>query len=171
MEEIKIRFAVPEDAEKLLAIYAPYVRETAITFEYDVPSAEEFEERIRGTLARYPYLVAESGGEILGYAYAGVFKARAAYDRSVEVSVYVKRGARRNGIGRRLYEALEEELKSRGILNLYACIAYTEHDDEYLTADSVRFHEHMGYVLAGRFHRCGFKFERWYDMVWMEKLF
>lgn len=87
---IKIRSANIDDAETLLSIYKPYIENTAITFEYDVPSVEEFSGRIRGTLEKYPYLVLESAGEILGYCYASVFKGRAAYSRSVETSIYVK---------------------------------------------------------------------------------
>lgn len=98
--DISIRVATPEDAEELLAIYAPYVENTAITFEYTVPSVAEFRQRIENTLNNYPYLVAVSQGEIVGYAYAGEFKAREAYAYSVETSVYVKQGMTRGGIGR-----------------------------------------------------------------------
>lgn len=167
-----IRVAREEDAAALLEIYTPYVLETAITFEYDVPSVEEFAGRIRHTLERYPYLVAEDeSGELLGYAYASPFHARPAYDWAVETSIYVARGAHRQGVGRRLYEALEQCLKEQGILNLYACIASPRQEaDPHLSKDSIRFHEHMGYRLIGEFHQCGYKFDRWYDMVWMEKM-
>lgn len=166
---VTIRIAREEDAPALLHIYAPYVKDTAITFEYDAPSEAEFRARIRRVQERYPYLVAESGGEVLGYAYVGAFKERAAYDWAVETSVYVDRARRRDGVGGRLYARLEECLRVQGILNLNACIAYPEPEDEYLTQDSVKFHERLGYRMAGRFHRCGYKFGRWYDMVWMEK--
>ena len=165
-----IRPAVPEDAARLLEIYAPYVEKTAITFEYDVPTEEEFRGRIERIRARYPYLVIERGGVIMGYAYAGVFKDRAAYDRSCEMTIYLDRGAAGAGLGRKLYEALEEELKAKGILNLYACIGVPEEDDEYLDHNSEQFHEHMGYTKIGTFHQCGFKFGRWYNMIWMEKM-
>ncbi|MBQ8514258.1 MAG: N-acetyltransferase [Ruminococcus sp.] len=157
------------DAEELLAIYAPYVENTAVTFEYDVPSAEEFTERIRSTLTRYPYLAAVEDGKITGYAYAGAFKSRSAYDWSAEVSIYVKKGHHGQGIGRMLYAALEDRLRRQNIVNLYACIASTETEDGSLTRDSIRFHERMGYRLVGEFRKCGCKFGRWYDMVWMEK--
>lgn len=166
---ITLRFAEENDAEELLGIYAPYVRETAITFEYDVPEVDEFRERIRKTLAKYPYIAAERDGEIVGYAYAGEFKSRAAYDWAVETSIYVKRGMGRGGIGKKLYCALENVLRAQNILNVNACVAYPEPDDEYLTKNSVRFHEHLGYRFVGRFNKCGFKFGRWYDMVWLEK--
>ena len=109
-DEIKIRTATPEDAEALAAIYAPYVENTSITFEYTVPSVEEFAERIRHTLARYPYLVAEKSGIPIGYAYASAFKGRAAYDWSVETSIYVSQNLRSSGVGSLLYQKLEEYL-------------------------------------------------------------
>ena len=165
-----IRHAVPEDAARLLEIYAPYVEETAITFEYDVPTTEEFRERIEHIRARYPYLVIERGGVIQGYAYAGVFKDRAAYDRSCEMTIYLARDAVGGGLGRKLYEALEEVLRAKGMLNLYACIGVPEQDDEYLDHNSEQFHEHMGYRKVGTFHQCGYKFGRWYNMIWMEKM-
>ena len=165
-----IRQAEPRDAPELLKIYAPYVKETAITFDYDVPTEMEFARRIERTQEKYPFLVAVEGNSILGYAYAGVFKDRAAYDWAAETTVYVDRDARGRGCGRALYAALEEELKKRGIRNAYACIAYADKEDETLTHASPRFHEALGYALCGRFHRCGYKFGRWYDMIWMEKL-
>lgn len=167
---VVIRSVVPTDAETLLAIYAPYVEKTAITFEYEVPSVDEFRKRIEHTLERYPYLVAECSGEAVGYCYAGVFKGRSAYDWAVETTIYIAEGWHGMGIGRMLYDELEAALKRKNIVNLYACIAYTEIEDEYLTLGSVRFHERCGYRLIGRFHQCGYKFRRWYDMVWMEKM-
>lgn len=166
---ISIRTATEDDAEELLAIYAPYVEQTAITFEYDVPSEDEFRKRISHTLEKYPYLVAEENGKIAGYAYVSPFKERAAYDWSVETSIYVDMAQKRKGIGRLLYDRLEEILKKQGILNVNACIGYPQIDDEYLTKDSVHFHERLGYHMVGTFHQCGYKFGRWYDMVWMEK--
>ena len=165
-----IRMATKEDAGRLLEIYGYYVRDTAVTFEYDVPSLTEFKDRIAATLEKYPYLVLEEDGIILGYAYAGVFKDRAAYSRSCETTVYVERGSRGGGRGRALYEALEQALRERGILNMYACIGDPVEEDEYLTRDSERFHQRMGFSKVGTFHRCGFKFGRWYNMIWMEKI-
>ena len=164
-----IRPVTPGDAAALAAIYAPYVEGTAITFEYDVPPAEEFARRIAHTLEHYPYLAAERDGTILGYAYAGPFGSRAAYDWTTELSVYLRMDCRGGGIGTQLYHALEEALKKRGFRSAEACIAYIDPEDEYLTQGSVRFHERLGYRMVGRFDKCAYKFGRWYDMVWMEK--
>lgn len=168
-ESIEIRAADTKDAEELLDIYAPYVKNTAITFEYEVPSIEEFRERIRRTLKKYPYLIAGLNGESVGYAYASAFHERAAYNWAAEVSIYVKQEKKGLGIGGRLYERLEQILGRQGILNLNACIAWPQEEDEYLTRDSVNFHRHLGYQWVGEFHQCGYKFNRWYNMVWMEK--
>ena len=167
---ITIRTATLSDAQALLNIYAPYVEHTAITFEYDVPSVEEFAFRIKNTLQKYPYLVAEKNGRLLGYAYASPFHERPAYDWAVETSIYVDQNIKHQGIGRRLHDALEDALRSQGILNMNACIAYPPEEDEYLDRSSVEFHTHMGYRLVGEFYKCGYKFHRWYNMVWMEKL-
>lgn len=167
---LTLRIAREDDAPALLAIYAPYVTHTAITFEYDVPTIEEFASRIVHTLARFPYLVAQKDGEIVGYAYASPLKSRAAYTWAVETSIYVRGDQKRGGVGRALYDALEAILRLQGVTNLNACIATPQAEDEYLTLDSVAFHERLGYRLIGEFRQCGYKFKRWYNMVWMEKL-
>ena len=165
-----IRIASPKDAGRLLEIYRPYVERTAVSFEYAVPGLEEFDGRIARTLERYPYLIAEDETGIVGYAYAGAFKEREAYRHGVELSVYVDWNRRRAGVGKRLYAALEEWLAKQNVHVLYACIACTDReDDPYLSADSPLFHEKLGFRYAGRFENCGYKFDRWYDMVWMEK--
>lgn len=168
LDNIKIRRARPEDAPELLKIYAPYVENTAITFEYAVPTLVDFKGRIEHTLKKYPYLAAERDGELLGYAYTGAFKERAAYDWSVETSIYVRQDCKGLGLGRRLYAALEAVSRLQNVLNLYACIAYPKIEDEYLTRNSVEFHSHLGFKLVGEFHDCAYKFGRWYNMVWME---
>jgi len=160
MSEIKIRNADINDAERLLQIYAYYVMNTAISFEYEVPSLSEFQNRMRHTMEKYPYIVIEKGGIIQGYAYAGTFKGRAAYDWSCETTIYLDHNARKCGLGRKLYEALEAALKEMGILNLYACIGYPEMEDEYLNRNSAQFHEHLGFAKIGEFHQCGYKFGR-----------
>lgn len=170
-ETVTIRIADSKrDGEQLLEIYTPYVTDTAISFEYETPSLKEFQNRIQCTLEHFPYLVAEMEGRILGYAYATAFKNRAAYDWSVETTVYVRMGCHRSGIGRRLYQALEEILKKQNILNANACIAYTGQLCPYLPEGSEKFHLSMGYQRAAFFTKSGYKFGTWYDMIWMEKL-
>ena len=170
MSGFAIRIAAPGDAAAVREIYRWYVENTAVTYDYETPSEEEFAERIGHTLKFYPWLIAEADGAIVGYAYAGRFHSRAAYDRCAELSIYLSPDKRRRGMGSALYTALEETLKQMGILNLYACIASPPEPDEYLTDASERFHERMGFRRNGVFHSCGYKFGRWYDMIWMEKL-
>lgn len=168
-DKITLRVATAGDAAALLEIYAPYVLETAISFEQTVPSEADFRARIESTLAAYPYLVAERDGVILGYAYTSRFHPRRSYDLSAETSIYVRRDTRGHGVGKALYAAIETISKAQNIQNLYACIAYAEPEDAHLQNDSARFHEHMGYALTARFRRCACKFDTWYDMIWMEK--
>lgn len=165
-----IRMATEADAEDILKIYAPYVTNTAITFEYDVPSAMEFSRRIRDTLQMYPYIVMLEKNRIIGYAYASAFKQRAAYKWSVETTVYLKQDYRGNGLGKKLYLALEDILRHQNIINLNACIAYTSSEDAHLDNTSMAFHEHLGYTKVAHFTKCGYKFGTWYDMIWMEKM-
>ena len=167
---IVIRNARLDDVRRLLEIYAYYVEHTAITFEYDVPSFTEFQRRMENIKKKYPYLVIEQDGVIQGYAYAGSFVGRAAYDWSCELTICLSHTARKCGLGRKLYEALECELRAMGILNLYACIGYPVTEDEYLTKNSAEFHAHLGFSKVGEFNRCGYKFGRWYNMIWMEKM-
>ena len=155
MEELTIRTATEKDAAALLDIYRPYVERTAITFEYEVPTLEEFRQRICHTLEKYPYLVAEAAGEIVGYAYLSAFHPRAAYQWCAETSIYVNTDKKKMGIGGRLYGALEQIAKEQGILNLNACIAVPEQDDEYLTSNSESFHKHLGYRIITNKDRKG----------------
>ncbi|MCI9162492.1 MAG: GNAT family N-acetyltransferase [Lachnospiraceae bacterium] len=170
INEVKIRVAATEDAEELLEIYRPYVEKTAISFEWDVPGLEEFQARIEKTLKKYPYLVAEKKGRLVGYAYTGPFVGRAAYAWGAEVSIYLKENQRKMGIGKKLYQAIEDISRAQNIKNLNACIGSPETEDEYLTKNSIEFHTHMGYRMVGEFYKCGYKFGRWYNMVWMEKI-
>ncbi|MCF0238271.1 MAG: N-acetyltransferase [Sphaerochaetaceae bacterium] len=165
-----IRKAILEDAKAILDIYSPYVEKTAISFEYETPSLEDFKKRVASTLLRYPYFVAQEGNEITGYAYGGVFKGRAAYDHCCEISVYVRKDKRRNGVGKALYNAMFESLKVMGIKNVYAIVAFPIKEDRFLTLDSVRFHEKMGFTTVGHLNKCGFKFGSYYDVLYMEKI-
>lgn len=170
MSHFKFRKAELKDAESILSIYKYYVEKTAITFEWTNPSVEEFRSRMEKTLKKYPYIVAEQNGEIVGYAYTGSFVGREAYDWSVETTIYLKENIRGKGLGRKLYQLIENISKAQNIVNLYACIGYPEEDDEYLTKNSAQFHEHLGFKLIGKFEKCGYKFNRWYHMVWMGKI-
>ena len=160
--KMNIRFATPSDAATLLAIYAPYVENTAITFEYEVPTIEDFANRIEKTLEKYPYLVAEEDGLILGYAYASTYYARAAYDWAVELSVYVSQDARGKGVGSKLYDELEDLLDQMGYMHFLACISLPNED-------SIAFHTKRGYKQVAHFPKIGYKFERWHDIVWLQK--
>lgn len=159
---IEIRNAQVEDAANLVAIYAPYVEKTAITFETQVPAVEDFANRIEKTLKKFPYLVAVEEGQIVGYAYASTYYARAAYDWTVEMSVYVQKEARGKGIGSLLYTALEEELTARGFKNFLACIALPN-------PASIALHEKRGYQQVAHFKKVGYKFGTWHDIVWLQK--
>lgn len=172
-----------EDAVHLLNIYDYYVRETAVSFEWETPSLEEFVGRMKHIRERYPYLVAVDRGAVAGYAYAQPFVERTAYDWTCELTIYLDPQVCRRGLGRLLYEALEQRLRAMGILDLYACIGVPHvegriklnptgsHalDDPHLSWDSPRFHEHLGFREVGHFDKCGYKFGRWYDMIWMGK--
>ena len=159
---MNIRLATPSDAATLLAIYGPYVDNTAITFEYEVPTIEDFATRIEKTLEKYPYLVAEEDGLILGYAYASTYYARAAYDWAAELSVYVSQDARGKGVGSKLYDELEDLLEQMGYIHFLACIALPNEA-------SLALHRKRGYQQVAHFPKIGYKFERWHDIVWLQK--
>ena len=156
-----IRSATAGDAAQLRAIYAPYVSDTCVSFETEVPTAAEFAARIRESLSRWAYLVCEAQGEIVGYAYAGPHRARTAYRYSADVSVYIRRDFQRRGIGKALYTALFERLKARGIYTLFAGIALPN-------LGSVGLHKAMGFHEVGVYHRAGYKAGRWIDVLWLE---
>lgn len=158
---INIRSAQIEDAADLVAIYAPYVENTAITFETEVPTVADFASRIKKTLEKFPYLVAEEG-RVVGYAYASTYKDRAAYDWTVELSVYVAQEARGKGIGSLLYDAIEEDLTARGFKNFLACIALPN-------PASLALHKKRGYEQVAHFKNVGYKFDNWHDIVWLQK--
>lgn len=164
-----IRVAKETDSPQLAGIYGWYVENTAVSFEYDAPTAEEFAGRIREILQTHPFLVYEEEGELLGYAYAHPLICRKACDWAVEVSIYIRRDARGKGIGKDLYETLEKALLLQNICTLEACVASADVLDEYLTDDSVRFHNRMGYTQVGKMSDCGYKFGRWYHLLWLEK--
>ncbi len=170
MKHLVIRPATLADAAALLSIYAPHVTHTAVSFEESLPSVEEFASRMHKTIADgFPYLVAESDGEIVGYSYASHLNSRSAWRFTVETSIYIAENQHRKGIGRLLMNALEEALRAQQRTCCIAIIAYPRTDtDPHLTKASVTFHESLGYQIKGHFTRCGYKFGRWYDVVYME---
>lgn len=157
-----IRFATTDDVAKMLAIYAPYVENTAYTFEYTVPTQEIFLNRFTKYTQQLPWLVWEEKGEILGYAYGSLPFERTAYAWCAEVSVYLTPRAHGRGIGRALYAALEEILWRQGYRTIYALITSEN-------TGSLTFHEKVGYRFRAEFPKCGLKFGRWLGVTWMEK--
>ncbi|MBO4368827.1 MAG: N-acetyltransferase, partial [Desulfovibrio sp.] len=157
------------DVKSLLNIYSYYVKNTAITFEYTVPTEVDFSHRIEETCITHPWIVAELNGNLVGYAYAHQVKDRAAYAWTVENSVYVHNEHKRAGIGSLLYRELESLLVKQHVRNCTACIACSRRLDPKLPSTSLSFHERMGYKPIGIMHNCGYKFATWYDVCWMEK--
>ncbi|MBQ3265244.1 MAG: N-acetyltransferase [Ruminococcus sp.] len=170
IESYIIREATADDAAALREIYAYYVENTAVTFEYEPPSEENFKARIAETRSRYPYLLVEHEDEVYGFALAHAFRERPAYDYAAEVTIYIRHDLRHLGLGRIIYTTLEEELGRMGMRIAYACVALPSGEDEYLSMDSPRFHEALGYRRCGEFRSCGYKYGTWYTMIWMEKV-
>ena len=154
-----IRLATESDAEQVADIYAPNVADTVISFELEPPDALEMRRRIEVTLERYPWLVCERRGRVLGYAYAGAHGSRAAYQWSVDVSVYVHEEARRTGVGRALYASLAAALDLQGFYNAYAGATLPN-------PASVGLHESVGFRPVGVYHGVGYKLGAWHDVVW-----
>ena len=157
-----LRDATIQDIPAILDIYRPYILNTAITFEYDGPTLAQFEDRFRAITREFPWLVWEEDGEILGYAYGSRAFERAAYGWDADLSIYLRQGCSGRGIGRALYETLEQRLAAQGYYVLYALVTSAN-------AGSCAFHEAMGYREAVRLPACGFKFGQWYDVIWYEK--
>jgi phosphinothricin acetyltransferase len=157
-----IRLATAQDAGPIQAIYAPIVREMATSFEQDVPTEREMQRRIAETLRHLPWLVCEHGGTVLGYAYAGNHRTRAAYQWSVDTSVYIHADARRCGIGRGLYVSLFKILCLQGYVNAYAGIALPN-------PGSVRLHEALGFESIGVYRNVGYKLGAWHDVGWWQR--
>src|SRR3712207_5676700 len=156
-----IRLATERDAEEIASIYAPNVTDTIISFESEPPTADEMCLRIEGTLERYPWLVCERRGRVLGYAYAGAHGSRAAYRWSVDVSVYVRAGAQRMGVGRALYTSLFAALTLQGFYNAYAGATLPN-------PASVGLHEAVGFRPVGVYRGVGYKMGAWHDVRWWE---
>ncbi len=155
--DLVIRPAQDDDGAAIAAVYAPYVRDTPVSFEMEPPSAMEMANRIIGTLSTHPWLVAERGGEIVGYTYAGKHSQRAAYRWTVDVTVYVRGGERRSGVGRRLYQALLGTLQQQGYRSAFAEIVLPN-------PGSAHLHEAMGFQHIGVHKDIGYKLGRWQDI-------
>lgn len=162
MAHFVLHEAEEKDAESILAVYAPYVRETTITFEYEVPSCEEFRERMRNIMEVYPYLVCEAEGRPAGYAYAHRYHERAAYQWDAELSVYVDGAYTGRGIGRALYTALMNILKLQHVRNVYGLVTSPNPPSEVL-------HRAMGFRLSGVSEKTGYKLGKWVDVACFEK--
>ncbi len=156
-----IRLAQPADADGILAIYAPYIANTSFTFETEVPTINDFAERIRTYLTQWPWLVCEIDGKIAGYAYASRYRERVAYQWSVECSVYIHDDHQRSGIAHALYTALFALLKEQGFRNVYAVINLP--NDR-----SVAFHESCGFTYFATYEKVGYKLGKWKNVGWWQ---
>lgn len=150
-----------EDAGAIRDIYNHYIRETVITFETEELTEEEMAGRIHGITTRFPYLVYEEGGKVIGYAYANTWRVRSAYDQTVETTVYLDPRQTGKGIGRTLYQALLDECRAR---NLHIAVASIALPNEH----SVKLHERMGFEKVAHFTEVGWKFDRWRDVGFWE---
>lgn len=157
-----IRDARRSDVPAMLAIYAPFVEHTAVSFEYDVPTEAEFARRLEEHQAAFPWLVCEENGTVMGYAYAGRAFERAAYGWNAEISCYLAPELRGRGVGRRLYARIEEILTRLGYYKLFAVVTSAN-------APSVAFHRALGFRDAACFRNVGYKQGGWYDVLWLEK--
>lgn len=156
-----IRFTTECDAAQVLEIYAPFCADSPVSFEVHPPALEQMQQRITNILQKFPWLVCERHGEILGYVYAAPHRDRAAYQWSVDVSVYVRKAARRSGIGRALYTSLFKILVLQGYYNAYAGITLPNPGSE-------RLHQVMGFQPIGIYRSVGFKSGAWHDVAWLE---
>ncbi|HKI43899.1 MAG TPA: arsinothricin resistance N-acetyltransferase ArsN1 family B [Balneolales bacterium] len=162
MAEKLIRLAKPGDAGDIAAIYAPFVRNTATSFELEPPDEEEFRKRLFNTLTKWPWLVCEIDGRIAGYAYAGIYRSRAAYQWAVEVSVYINPEFHRRGVGKALYTSLFAMLARQGFYTAFAGV--TQPNEA-----STHFHRSMGFEYIGVFRLAGFKHGRWRNVSWWSR--
>ena len=159
---MEIRIAVAEDANQILEIYAPVVENTAISFELSVPSVREISNRIESYAKSHEWLVAESSGSVLGYAYATPHRPRDAYRHSVETSVYIRDNSRERGLGKILYKELFKKLKDKEFHCAYAGIALPNPASEAL-------HQSVGFKPIGVFEEIGFKYDKWHDVSWWQR--
>ena len=159
-QKLNIRLATPADAQAILDIYAPYVRNTTLTFDSTVPTIEAFTDKVRKILDMYPFLVSTCDDKVVGFAYAVESRTRDAYKWNVELSIYLDENYHRRGIATALYTALFQILRTQGFVNMYAVIALPNEA-------SVALHRRFGFNQVGVFESTGFKFGRWLDIIWM----
>lgn len=159
---LTIRDAVFSDIPAMLEIYAPFVRDTAVSFEYEVPTEAAFRQRMQEHRQLLPWLVCEEDGKVIGYAYAGLPFERAAYRWNAEISCYLAPQARGHGVGRQLYERIEQSLTELGYRKLFAVVTSANQA-------SVAFHHALGFRETARFPSVGYKSGQWYDVIWLEK--
>lgn len=157
----QINLVEESDHAACLDIYAPYIRDTVITFEYEVPTLEEFSERIRSVTRTYPWLVCRYEGKVIGYAYASQYRGRIAYQWSVESAIYIHPDFHRKGIARLLYETLLAILRLQGFFTVYAIVGYPNEQ-------SVGFHKSMGFEAFAVFKKSGYKHGQWRDTLWLQ---
>ncbi|MBN9483385.1 MAG: hypothetical protein BGO70_12960 [Bacteroidetes bacterium 43-93] len=160
-QDYTIRFITTDDAAAALAVYAPYVLNTAISFEYEVPPVDDFRNKIEKIIAQYPWLVCTCNDEIIGYAYGSTHRNRKGYQWSPEVTVYMKEDHHRKGIARLLYSALFDMLRMQGYYSVYAGVLSTN-------IKSVPFHKAMGFEEIGVFRNIGYKLGEWHSNLWLQ---
>ena len=158
---VSIRTIDKNDTQEVLEIYAYYVRNTAITFDYDVPNTSEFIKKIATITRDYPWLVCVENEKIIGYAYGSIHRTKMAYQWSPESTIYLANGTYRKGLGRVLYETLFSLLKLQGYVNVYAGVTIPNINSE-------EFHKALGFNEIGVFHRAGYKLQKWHDTKWFE---
>lgn len=162
MSEGRIRLARASDSAAIRAIYAPFCEESsAVSFEAEVPSVDEIASRVEKTMQRFPWIVFEKDGAVLGYAYAGEHKSRAAYRWSADASVYLDSQARKQGVGTRLYNCLFAILREQNYVNVYAGITLPNPASQAL-------HRSLGFSEVGVYKKVGFKGGAWHDVIWLE---
>ncbi len=154
--------ATKQDIKEILDVYAPYILNTVITFETEVPSLDSFTKRIDDILSKYPFFVCKHNGKVVGYSYASKFKERAAYNSSVETTVYISPDFHKKGVGTTLYTMLLESIKEHNYYMAYACISLPNEK-------SIALHNKLGFTLAGTLHNAGYKFGKYIDIVFYEK--
>ena len=158
---LEIRNATERDLQSMLDIYAPYVIDTSISFEYEPPSLDEFKRRYLETSKTHPWLVAKDGGEVIGYAYASGLRTRRAYQWSCEVSIYLLRQRRRAGFGKQLYLELLARLSKAGFHQAFAGVTSPNNQSE-------GFHASLGFHKIGTYKKVGYKFGQWHDVTWYQ---